>query len=59
MRGCSVRIPITPERLGFDDGKSNVFDGNFSDTRMSILVGKHGNSVLSVFFCQKIVLRVN
>ena len=43
------------ERLGFDYGKLNVIDGTFSDASMVILVGKHGNLVLGVFFARKIM----
>lgn len=46
------RTPINPERSGFDHGKSNTLDGNFSDVRMENLVGKHGDSMLSVFFAR-------
>ena len=38
----SLSEMINPEHLGFNLGKSNVFYGNFSDTRMTSLVDTHG-----------------
>ena len=48
------RNPITAKHSGFHHGKSNVFDGRFSDARTTTLVGKHGNFVLQFNFARKL-----
>ena len=50
--------PNNAEHLDFDHDISKKNYGNFGDARMTILVGKHDNSVLIVFY-QKIDVHVN